>query len=70
MHQHPGFVCSSVQERIVQLYLCLIKHHIIKAYEQMEVQIHALLISAQDEGERSASCCDHIAPTGKQLLVP
>jgi hypothetical protein len=38
------------------LFLCLTKHHTIKKYWGVEVQIHTFLTSALDGGEWPASC--------------
>jgi hypothetical protein len=46
----------------VKLPLCLIKHHDKKTYGEMEMQLHALIISAPDRLERLVSRPDHFAP--------
>jgi hypothetical protein len=40
----------------------LTKHHIAQTYGEVEVQLHAVLISALDRGEWSASRQDHFPP--------
>jgi hypothetical protein len=42
--------------------LCLTKHHTIKMYEGVEVQLHVFLTSALDEGEWSDSRPGRITP--------
>jgi len=39
----------------VKLFMCLIKHHSMKAYGGVEVQLHPSFASALDGGEWSAS---------------
>jgi hypothetical protein len=39
--------------------LCLIKHHTMKSYEGVEVQIHVIFILGLDGGEWSASWPSH-----------
>jgi hypothetical protein len=53
----------------VQLTLCLTKHHAMKAYWGVEVELHAFLISALAEvsGQLHAPAA---LPPGKEPLVP
>jgi hypothetical protein len=46
----------------VKLSLCLTKHHAMKTYWGMEVQLHAFLTSALDGSEWSASRPDRFTP--------
>jgi len=46
----------------VKLSLCLTKHHAIRTYWGVEVQIHAFLTSAQNGGEWSTSRPGRITP--------
>jgi len=46
----------------MKLSLCLTKHHVMKTQGRIEVQFHALLTSALDGDERSASRSGHFIP--------
>jgi hypothetical protein len=56
---HPVHIHSTLPPYLsrikVKLSLCLTKHHAMKTYWGVEIQLHALLISALDGGEWSAS---------------
>jgi hypothetical protein len=56
----------------VNLPLCYIKHHIMKAYEQVEVilYLHACLTFALDGCEWSASRPGHFSSPRKKLCLP
>jgi hypothetical protein len=41
--------------RKFRLLLCLIKHHVLRVYEEVKVQVHVLLTSAVGGGEILAS---------------
>jgi len=53
----------------VKLFLCLTKHHAVKAYGGMEVWLHVFLTSALDGDEWSASRPSRFTP-GKEPPVP
>jgi hypothetical protein len=53
----------------VKLSLCLTKHHAMKTYWGVEVQLHTFFTSALGGGERSASRPGHFT-AGKEFLVP
>lgn len=40
---------------------CLIKHHVTRTYDGVQVQLHALLTSADYGGEWTASCLGRTA---------
>jgi hypothetical protein len=48
----------------------LIKHHAMKTYERMEVQLHAFLISAEDGSKWSASRLGRFLTAEKDPLAP
>jgi hypothetical protein len=59
----------SVQVRYkVKLLLCLIKEHAIKTYGQVEVELYALLSSAIDGGQWSASSLKEVVHLSKLQL--
>jgi hypothetical protein len=51
----------------VKLYLCVIKHHIMKACGGVEVCRQAFVTSALDGDEWLASCAGHFTLTGRAL---
>jgi hypothetical protein len=53
----------------VKLSLCLTKHHAMKSYGSMEVQLHAFLTLAQGGSEWSASHTDHFTTPGEKAPV-
>jgi hypothetical protein len=52
----------------VKVSLYLIKHHAMKTYEGVEVQLQSFLTLAPDAGKQSASCSNCFTP-GKKSLV-
>jgi hypothetical protein len=52
--------------------MCLIKHHAMKTYEEMDVSLHAFLTLALDGDEWSASHHSHFAqqPLDRGLCGP
>jgi len=54
-----------MEMRRVELFLCLTKHHAMKTYGGVELQIHAFITSALDGGEWSASRPGRFTPGNK-----
>jgi len=54
----------------VKLFLSVIKHHVMKSYWKVEVQLHAFLTSVLDVGEWSGSRSGRFIPPGRERLVP
>jgi hypothetical protein len=64
--ENPGVYDKS---KTFKLSLCLIKHHAMKKYWGVEVQLHVFLISALDGGEWSASHHGRFTPGEKAPLA-
>jgi hypothetical protein len=49
------------------LFLCLIKHYVLKIYGRVEVQLHAFLTLTPDGDEWSVECLGHHNPRKEPL---
>jgi hypothetical protein len=56
------FLPVTILMQLCNVSLFLIKHHVMKTYRGVKIQLHAFLMLALDEGEWSASCCSHFNP--------
>jgi hypothetical protein len=60
MSKFPCVICTVKGKKVKSL--CLTKHHAMKTYWEVEVQLHASLTSALDGGEWLASRPDSFTP--------
>jgi len=57
-----------IKYNVMEMYLR--KHHTMKTYWRVEVQLHAFLTLALDVGEWSASCPSCFTSRGKEPHLP
>jgi len=61
-------ICTNIDHRSfgkVKLSLCLIRHHTMKMYEEMGIQLHTFLTFTLHRGEWLTSCHSHFTPMEK-----
>jgi hypothetical protein len=56
-----------VKAKKVKLLMCLTKHHAMKTYEGVEVQLHRPMPQTEESGQLHAPAT---LPPGKEPLVP